>query len=321
MMIKPMSLPILAILLSSFGVGAFTPLQPCVKKTFVTLRSTYERTVDKDVNDWLETVAHKLRLQVYDLDTGVYGFESKDPDYGIETIRTYLHMEEENMDRLGLELIEVAHGNVDHRGLVLVSAILDQEVSETKPIQKGDAIVGVFVGEHFKESTTGLDYDETIDVLNRAKEYAKSIGGTTISLELNRLVKRGTINVLVEDETGNPAVDIQAKAGDNLRTLLMHHHAAVYGSGKNALHRRDQPTLTGDCGGEGICGTCLVKVNEGMSHLNALGPQEFSILKGRPESWRASCKTVVGADNEDGTTLRIRLHPWISSPTEERLQM
>jgi ferredoxin len=138
---------------------------------------------------------------------------------------------------------------------------------------------------------------------------------------VNRLVKRATVHVLIDDETGNEPIEIDAKAGDNLRLLLMHNHAALYGEGERALHRLDQPSLTNDCGGEGICGTCLVKVNQGMSHLNTIGPQEYSMLKGRPESWRASCKTIVGADNEEGTSLHIRLHPWIPSETDSLLQM
>lgn len=298
-------------------IGAFSPRPTNVMPSLLALHST---SMDQDVTEWLDTVAHKLRLQVYDLDSGDYGFESKDPDYGIEVLRTFLHISEED-DKLGLELTEVAHGRGDHRGLVLVSAILNQDVAQTKPIHIGDTIVGVFVGDHFKESTTDLDYDETVDVLNRAKKYAHSVGGTTISLELNRLVKRATIRILVEDETANEPVEFDAKAGDNLRSLLMHHHAALYGKGKTALHRLDQPTLTSDCGGEGICGTCLVKINQGMNHLNTIGPQEYSMLKGRPESWRASCKTVVGADNKEETTLRIRLHPWIPSESDSRLQM
>lgn len=273
-------------------------------------------------DDWLDTVASKLRLQVYDLQSGVYGFESKDPDYGIENVRTFVHISEEN-DKVGIELTEVAHGvgAGDHRGLVLVSDIMDQTVAKRNKIHVGDTIVGVFVGENFKESTTDLDYDDTLEVLDRAKHYAKSVGGTTISLELNRLVKRATVHVAVEDESGKPPVEFDAKAGDNLRSLLMHHHASLYGKGKSAIHRLDQPTLTSDCGGEGICGTCLVKINQGMNHLNDIGPQESSMLKGRPESWRASCKTVIGADNEEGSTLRIRLHPWIVSDADSLLQM
>lgn len=261
------------------------------------------------------------RLQVYDLDTGVYGFESKDPEYGLEVIRTFVHWQPPDY-ALGLQLTEVAHGEHDHRGLVLVSQVNDPDVHHTERIHNGDAIVGVFVEEGFRESTTGLDYDETMDVLQRAKHYAQSVGGTTLSLELNRLVKRGQVMVEVQDKRGAAVVaSIQAKAGDNLRSLLMHHHTALYGTDQTALHRVDQPSIKGDCGGEGICGTCLVQVLEGMDHLNAVGPQESSMLRGRPESWRASCKTVVGADNQDGSTLRIRLHPWIPSNTDSSLHM
>ncbi|KAG7358438.1 ferredoxin [Nitzschia inconspicua] len=312
------SVALLAVSALFWRSGAFLHQTMTIRRSLSSLPPA--ASVDQDVADWLDTVAQKLRLQVYDLDTGVYGLESKDPDFGIEVIRTFLHISDGD-DSLGLELTEVAHGRSDHRGLVLVSAILEEEVAKNKPIHVGDTIVGVFVGENFKESTTDMDYDDTVDVLSRAKEYAKSVGGSTISLELNRLVKRATIHVIVEDETGHDAVKFDAKAGDNLRSLLMHHHASLYGNGKAALHRLDQPTLTNDCGGEGICGTCLVKINEGMSHLNAIGPQEYSILQGRPESWRASCKTVVGADNEEGSTLRIRLHPWIPSEADARLQM
>jgi hypothetical protein len=157
--------------------GPFSPHPTIMRPYFSALHST---SMDQDMTEWLDTVAHKLRLQVYDLDSGVYGFESKDPHYGIEVLRTTLHISEDN--KLGLELTEVAHGRGDHRGLVLVSGVLNQNVVQTNPIHIGDTIVGVFVGDHFKESTTDIDYDETVDVLNRAKKYAHSVGGTTISL-------------------------------------------------------------------------------------------------------------------------------------------
>mmetsp|Transcript_39300 Transcript_39300/g.95040 ORF Transcript_39300/g.95040 Transcript_39300/m.95040 type:complete len:333 (+) Transcript_39300:176-1174(+) len=321
--------------LLSTSTWAFMPVQRQVRIRSVSLPSKIEDTfIDPSTADvgrpqdstvplldegdaWLDTVAHKLRLQVYDLDSGVYGFESKDPDYGVEVVRTFLHIDEH--DLLGLELTQVAHGTGDHRGLVLVSDMAVDQVHHTGRIHKGDTIVGVFVGENFKESVTDMDYDDTVEVLNRAKEYALRLGGNTISLELNRLVKRATVQVQVEDESGK-VVEMEAKAGDNLRSLLLHHHAALYGNSK-ALKRLDQPSLKGDCGGEGICGTCLVKINQGMDHLNKVGPQESSIIQQRPESWRASCKTVVGADNEEGTTLRVRLHPWVPSEGDDRLHM
>lgn len=277
---------------------------------FPTLADKVEASAEVEEEDRLmlklDEIAHKLRLQMYDVEMDVYGIESKDPDYGIEVVRTFLHMDEFNLDSIGLELTEMAHGTGDHRGLVLVSKVLVKD-KQHQNIRVGDTIVGVFVGEHFKESTTGLDFEDTVDVLDRAKKYACELGGSTISLELNRLVKKADVTVVVEDDRGEFGTVVQAKAGDNLRSLLMHHNVQLY-DGK--CHRLDQPNLTGDCGGEGICGTCMVKVLQGMDHLSKVGPQESSLLQGRPESWRAACKTVVGSDNHQGSMLRIRLHPW-----------
>mmetsp|Transcript_18407 Transcript_18407/g.37066 ORF Transcript_18407/g.37066 Transcript_18407/m.37066 type:complete len:381 (+) Transcript_18407:19-1161(+) len=273
----------------------------------------YEQEDLPHTDEKLDSIAHKLRLQVYDVDTGVYGLESKDPNYGIETIRTSLHLDDSDM--LGIELTEVAHGSGDHRGLVLVSAVHGD--AKLKPIHVGDAIVGVFCGEHFKESTTGVDYEETLQVLERAKQHARSLGGSTISVELNRLVLKETVKVVIEHPDGGIS-ELDAKAGDNLRLLLMHHNLgkSLYAA---KAHRLDQPNLIGDCGGEGICGTCNVAILQGMEHLNTIGPQESSILHDKPASWRAACKTVVGADNQKGTMLRIRLNPQVTKDTEAKL--
>ena len=52
-------------------------------------------------------------------------------------------MDEFNLDSIGLELTEMAHGDLDHRGLVLVSDVLVDDKQHHK-IQVGDTIVGVF---------------------------------------------------------------------------------------------------------------------------------------------------------------------------------
>jgi hypothetical protein len=256
---------------------------------------------EPNIESQLDEIAHKLRLNVYDVNTGVYGIESKDPLYGIENIHTKVRMDRHGS--LGIELTEVAHSDLDHRGLVLVSKVTGLAEHDT-PIHVGDTVIGVFVDEGFKESTTGLDYDDTVDVINRAKEYAVE-HHNMITLELNRLVKKAHVKVIVENDDSTET-ELDALAGDNLRLLLMHKHVDLYDP---KTHRLDQPNVCGNCGGEGICGTCLVSVQEGMEHLNKVGPQESSILTNRPSNWRAACKTVVGADNEQDTTLRIRLHP------------
>jgi ferredoxin len=186
------------------------------------------------------------------------------------------------------------------------------------PIHVGDVIIGVFDDKGFKESTTALDYDETVDIINRAKTHSLDHGGHgKLTLELNRLVKRATVQVEIEDaKTGQVTQTIQGLAGDNLRLLLLHNHVAMY---DDKTHRLDQPFMTGsNCAGEGICGTCLVAVQQGMDHLNKIGPQEESILMNRPAgNWRAACKTVVGADNQADTTLRILLHPQTTSQKDD----
>jgi ferredoxin len=144
-------------------------------------------------------------------------------------------------------------------------------------------------------------------VIDRAKKHALANDIGAIEFELNRVVKRYHVNVEVEDDNGKITLIEDVLAGDNLRLLLLKHKANLY---DGSVPRLDQPFLTGDCGGQGICGTCLVHVLKGMDHLNSpSSPQEQSILKGRPSQWRAACKTVIGADNVPGTTLRVRLHP------------
>ena len=68
------------------------------------------------------------------------------------------------------------------------------------------------------------------------------------------------------------------------------------------------PFSTGDCAGEGLCGTCLVAVDQGADLLNPKEGVEDMITRGRPLSWRASCRAVVGPNNEGGT-IRLRVQP------------
>ena len=204
------------------------------------------------LDEKLEWIAHHLKLEVYDPDTSV----------GIENIRVSLPVVESS---LGLDLVELAHGEQDSRGLVLVNKVLGKAVGNDR-IHPGDTIIGVFVGDKFKQSTTALNLEETMNVLEVAKAYATDNGITSLDLELNRLVKRETVKVVLEqdwrDDHGDvpTATEIEALAGDNLRTLLMHHNARVY----DERTVRVDTLGTGNCGGEGICGTCMVEVLEGM---------------------------------------------------------
>ena len=126
-------------------------------------------------------------------------------------------------------------------------------------------------------STSAMDLTSTMEVLELAKAYAEENGICSIDLELNRLVAKQPVKIILEsdwrddDYVGEPmATEIEALSGDNLRTLLMHRHQQVYDDRTIRLDTQK----TGNCGGEGICGTCLVEVLEGMEVLNPIGPQE-----------------------------------------------
>jgi len=297
-----MKLSIVCIGLAFSLVQAFSPSTP----VFARIRTKLSVSLDpkavgkfeeQELNEKLAFIAHKLKLQTYDVDTSVYGFDSKDFHYGIENIRTSLKVD----PSLGLELTEVAHSDLDDRGLVLVTAVSGNAVDSR--IQTGDTIVGVFAGEGFKESTTAMSYEDTMDTIKRAKENVGS--GGTIDLELNRLVKKAKVKVIVEDGSDEPVATIDGLAGDNLRLLLMHSGVQLY---DKRTRRLDMPQATGDCGGEAVCGTCLVAVQEGGEALNKKGPQESEVMTGRPAEWRAACCTVIGADNKEAT-IRVRVHP------------
>ena len=230
---------------------------------------------DALLDEKLDWIAHHLRLKAYDPSNLIYGLESKDSSYGIKTFTVELPIE----PSLGLDLTEVAHSTLkdDHRGLVLVSGIHSLEEPELNLIETGDVITAVIVDETFQESTLAVDFDETMDILERAKAIAKLNKQGTIKLVFNRLVKRETVKVVIEQDwrdideehhQGDPpaSTTLEGLAGDNLRLLLMHNHKQVY---DDRTVRLDTHLADGtNCGGEGICGTCLVEILDGMDTLN-----------------------------------------------------
>lgn len=260
----------------------------------------------RELDDRLLFIAQRLKLEVFDLDEGIYGFDSQDPAYGLEVIQTDVTLKDGG---LGLVLTEMA-GNADGRGLVLISEVAGNAAKASFPIQVGDVITGVRTTTgKFQARTTGLNYDGTVEAIGLAKEQALSKdaeGDGILSLQLNRLVRRAKILVEVQDEKGDVTM-IEARAGENLRRLLLRKSIQLY---DRRTKRFDMPYATGDCAGEGLCGTCLVAVQSTTSPdmLNPKDNLETLITKGRPLSWRASCRTIVGANNQDGT-MSIQVKP------------
>jgi len=254
---------------------------------------------DRHLHDKFEAIAQRLRVSVQS-----HGFDSKDPKYGIERIRTTISVD----PSLGLELTEVAHSTTTQgRGLVLVSHVGGNSAKASAPIEVGDTIVGVGVLSKegipvVKEGVMGLDYGATMDLIIHAKTEAKLLTAqddsshASILLEFNRLVPREPFLVIVEgvNRKGDP-ITLEGLAGDNLRQLLQSNGVDVNSSGMN-------------CGGEGSCGTCMVRILEGKEYLNKIP----SSSKDPTTGLRTSCQTVIGADNREGS-VRISLN---ISPSE-----
>ena len=250
----------------------------------------------------LYEIAKRLKLEIFDLDEGIFGFDSQDPVYGLEVIQTELTLTTAD-DSLGLVLTEMA-GNADGRGLVLISDVTGNAARALPSIQVGDVVTGVRTSDgRVRERTTGLNYDLTVQAIGAVKEAAMQ-GDGIMHLELNRLVKRATIQVDVV-EPDDSVITIDALAGENLRRLLIRKDVRLY---NRKTKRYDMPFATGDCAGEGLCGTCLVAVEQGSNLMSPKEGVEEMITRGRPLSWRASCRTVVGPNNEGGK-IRVRVQP------------
>ncbi|EEC46319.1 predicted protein [Phaeodactylum tricornutum CCAP 1055/1] len=294
-------------LVAIWAVHAFafvTPPYPVFLQASPTVLRTASQgaTLDQHLMD----LAQKFKLEIFDLDEGLFGFDSKDNRYGLEVVHTNIDV---GNDGLGLVLTEMA-GSPDGRGLVMVSKITGNAAkANPQAIHVGDTITGVMANDGvLKERVTAFNYDKTVEAIGRAKE--SSTDGT-ITLELNRLIKRLPVRVEIDDGSGHVQV-IEALAGENLRRMFMRKQLKLY---DERTRRFDQPFNTGNCGGDGVCGTCLVNVLQGMDLLNPKDSHEVFITKGRPPSWRASCRTTVGFNNVGGT-LRISLHPQSELPEE-----
>lgn len=226
---------------------------------------------EDETNALLTEVGRTLKLEIFDLDEGLYGYDSQDQRYGLEVIKATIPLPDPE-DGIGLELTELASAG-DGRGLVLVSGVPGL-AAQQEGIHVGDAPVGVRVnddmaltlttGVAFRGPLAGRDYDSTIETLSEAKDTANQIrdrgGVPSLTLEFDRLVKRASVHVTVVDDATSPTQTIEALAGENLRRLLMRKGVKLYNS---KTKRFDMPFATGDCTGEGLCGTCLVAIEKG----------------------------------------------------------
>lgn len=246
----------------------------------------------------LDGVAERLKMDVVDLVENVIGLESRDQRFGIRVVGAEL--ERGPSGSLGIELVEMLRATqaTDTRGLVLVSSVDAARFVSDAQLEPGDTVcaVGPAGGELVR--VEGLNYDETVNAIGAFADEQR------VKLVVKRLVERSTIKVTAELPNGE-TTSFETLAGSNLRMSLIQRDIKIYDA---RTRRFDMPYAKGDCAGEGLCGTCLVNVQAGAELLSKPDGIERELLDKRPVSWRAACRTVVGADNEAGE-LRVRLQP------------
>ena len=100
-------------------------------------------------------------------------------------------------------------------------------------------------------------------------------------------------SISIKVDGGDKSIEIPSDSSDRiLRNILK----------KNEV---DITTLLGkmkSCNGGGQCGTCIVKIDQGMEGLTEKTQAEQRLLKGKPESWRLACQTIVESGEINITT-------------------
>ncbi|KAJ1447838.1 hypothetical protein M885DRAFT_624002, partial [Pelagophyceae sp. CCMP2097] len=219
---------------------------------------------------------------------------------------------------LGLELEEL-FCQADGRGLVLVGGVVQDSnaaraVSATAQIiERGDTLLSLKTPDGAEMFVEGRSYDATIAALGKLGDAA------SVTLRLQRIVPRASVNVNVLNFDGSPRATFQMPSGANLRSAFMLNRIRdpeVYDAD---TMRFDAIGNSGtNCGGEGTCGTCLISVEKGGELLNDAARVERQVLakQRRPKRWRWACRLTVGMQNAGGD-LTVKLRPQAAFSDEQ----
>ena len=167
----------------------------------------------------------------------------------------------------------------------------------------GDTIVGVHVADGTVASTEAQDYDAVVGALVDA--LAADAGQITLSLK--RILPRGYA-VVTAVQTDGEEFDFLAFEGENLRMGLIRNLGKEYINDQSASRYDNKPVGTGDCGGNGLCCTCVVSVLGGQQHLSERRASEKQLLRNRAR-WRQSCRAYLRLDDGVEANVRIQLSP------------
>ena len=187
---------------------------------------------------------------------GYNAIECNDRDFCYQTFSFTL----KRTGGLGLDLLEYNVGKADI-GLVVVGDIIaGSNAAACGGFQVGDALSEISSvspsnpgEEPLVTRLEGLNFDETVRLLGLYSEY------DTVSITVKRMALRGAVTVVMVGPDGRDAGSFKVLSGygSNMRTALQANNMKLY---DDRTARFDSPYQTGNCGGDGTCGTCVVAV-------------------------------------------------------------
>ena len=142
-------------------------------------------------------------------------------------------------------------------------------------------------------------YDYTVDAIGTA---LAAYPAEPLTLTVGRIVRRGRAVVATVEPDGSES-SFTVYEGENLRMGLLRRGRKL--NDKTAPRYDGKAKGSGDCGGNGLCATCVVSVLDGAEYLTPKGASERNLLKSVAR-WRQSCRAYVQCP-EGVTDVEIKL--------------
>ena len=217
---------------------------------------------------------------------------------------------------LGIELSEIILGS-EAMPLVLVDGVVEGGPAAIHAAQAtahddyacvmpNDTLIAVYAGA---ESAAGYileaaPYEPTVEAIGQALGATPS--GAPIKLTLGRIVRRGRALVTAIEPNGTESQFV-CYEGDNLRMGLLRRGLRL--NDPTARRYDNKPKGSGDCGGNGLCATCVVSVMCGGANLTPKRPSEANLLA-NVVRWRQSCRAYIQCpEDETDVEVKIALKP------------
>jgi hypothetical protein len=255
----------------------------------------------------LDDLGKKIKVISFGQSQDVYGIEVGDRLFTEKLLNIPLSS---TKGGFGLDLVELytISGGLGNGGLVLLDSVVPGSNAEKAGLfMTGDLLVSISDGSNIVP-LEGFNYDATIDRLLLFKDK------NDVNITIKRVTKRKEIVVQMVGPSNEDAGSfvVLSGYGSNMRTALNSKNMRIY---DDRTARFDSPYQTGNCAGEGTCGTCVVQVLEGKDLLNPRKDVEDKGLKkqGAPNNYRWSCRVAIGPDASKGGIVKIKLRPQSAS--------